>query len=158
MFGNVHKMIANTKMISDPFFKFFQNRKNKYQHIWRFKESLSTTVLRARHPLFATIFGKKFGIFCCGNKSSVYPLHLSSAKAIFSFYIKITGEGQLHVPLKTTERQENHNRSTQRTVVERDSLTRCHQTNEIILFWSFTVREYSEIFSWFHQCKEHANK
>ena len=62
------------------------------------------------------------GIFSCGNKSAVYPLHLSSTKALFSFYIKIKGEGWLRVRLKTTERQENNNRSTQRTVVERDSL------------------------------------
>ena len=52
------------------------------------------------------------------NKSSVYSLHISSTKALFSFYIKITGEGQLHVQLKTTERQENNNRTTQRTVVD----------------------------------------
>ena len=64
-------------------------------------------------PRFLVI--PKFGIFSCGNKS--YPLHLSSTKALFSFYIKITGEGQLRMQLKTTERQENNNRTTQRTVV-----------------------------------------
>ena len=56
------------------------------------------------------------------NKSSVYSFHISSTKALFSFYIKITGQGQLRVQLKTTEMQESNNRSTQRTVVERDSL------------------------------------
>ena len=37
----------------------------------------------------------KFGIFSCGNKSSVHSLHLRSTKALFSSYIKITGESQL---------------------------------------------------------------
>ena len=71
-------------------------------------------------PAFLVI--PKFRIFFWGNKSSVYPLHLSSTKALFSFYIKIRGKGQLCMWLKNTERQENNNRSTQRTVVERDSL------------------------------------
>ena len=31
------------------------------------------------------------------DKSSVYSLHISSTKAPFSFYIKITGESQQHV-------------------------------------------------------------
>ena len=53
----------------------------------------------------------------------VPSINYGSPRALLSFYIKITGEGQLRVQLKTTERQENNNRNTQRTVVERDSFT-----------------------------------